>query len=118
MSSSFKIKFALEPGLNGLVIAERKSNNILDFDLFIIPYAKLGPEARVAKNLFMGISVGLIFPFLNERFGAFPFTGVNSYYLLDIGNSFHLEFEAGFHTTFTGGSLPYFLYLTVGISLI
>ena len=117
-SSSFKIKFAFEPGINGLMIAERNSNNILDFDLFIIPYAKLGPEARVVKNLFMGISVGLIFPFLNERFGAYPFAGVNSYYLLDIGNSFHLEFETGFHTTFSGGSLPYFLYLTVGISLI
>ena len=117
-SSSFEIKFALEPGLNGLFIAERKSGSIMDFDLFFVPYAKFGPEARMDQNLLLGVSLGLSFPFNENGIFIAPFAGVNSYYLLDIGNNLHLEFETGFHTTYSPGDLPYFVYITVGISLI
>ena len=117
-SSSFQIKFAFEPGINGLIIAQKDFNNDLTFNLFFVPYAKFGPEARIIKNLYLGVSLGLSIASYESALGILPFAGVNSYYLLDIGSKLHLEFETGFHTTFSPGNLPYLVYLTVGISLL
>ena len=117
-SSSFKIKFAFEPGINGLIIAQRSINNETEYDLFFVPYAKFGPEARIVKNLQLGISLGIIVASYQSTFGLLPFGGVNCYYLLEIKKNLYLEFETGFHTTYSPGDLPYFLYLTVGISLL
>lgn len=118
-SSSFKVKWALEPGLNGLIISQKGNYSGTDFDLYFVPYAKFGPEARIVKNLHIGMSLGMVAAFYQSSFGLVPFGGLNGYYLLEIENNIFIEFETGFHTTFSpGGNLPYLLYLTVGISLI
>lgn len=117
-SSSFKIKFAFEPGVNGLIIAQKTYNNDMSYELYFVPYAKFGPEARIVKNLHLGLSLGLVLASYESEFFPIPFTGANCYYLLEIKKDFYLEFETGFHTIFSPGKLPYFVYLTVGASII
>jgi hypothetical protein len=116
--SSFKIKFAFEPGVNGLIVAQKNANNEMTYDLFLVPYAKFGPEANIVKNLHLGLSLGLVLGSYKSTFFPLPFAGINCFYLLEIKNNLYLEFETGFHTSFSRGTLPYLVYLTVGISII
>ncbi len=117
-SPSFKIKFAFEPGINGLVIAQKKFNNESNFYLYFVPYAKFGPEIKLSKNLFFGSSLGIVLAFYESSFFPLPFFGLNGYYLFELNKKFSIEIESGFHTTFSPNKLPYLVYFTIGLSLI
>jgi len=116
-SSSFKIKLAFEPGINGLIIAEKDFYNELYFNLYFVPYAKFGPEVRLSKNIFLGGSFGLILASYESSFFPLPFAGLNSFYLIELNENLFIELESGFHTTFSPGKLPYLIYITAGLSL-
>jgi hypothetical protein len=116
-SSSVKVGFSFEPGVNGLIIAEKVDNNKLFFDLYFVPYAKFGPEIRLDKNIFLGGSLGLVLVSYESSFFPFPFVGLNSFYLFGLNENLFIELEGGFHTTFSPGRLPYLVYFTAGLSL-
>lgn len=112
-SDLFKIKFAFEPGVNGLIL---KSNIEYEIDLFFIPYAKFGPEIRLSENLFLGVSSGVIV-ITYVKFTPVPFFGLNSFYLIPLSEKFFLEMEGGFHTTFVPEKLPLLFYISAGIAV-
>ena len=116
-SSSAKVGFAFEPGVNGLIIAEKVDNNKLFFDLYFVPYAKFGPEIRLGKNIFLGGSLGLVLVAYESSFFPLPFAGLNGFYLIELNKNLFIELESGFHTTFSPGKLPYLVYITIGLSL-
>jgi hypothetical protein len=87
------------------------------FDLYLLPYAKFGPEIRLSKNIFLGGSLGLVLVSYETSFFPFPFAGLNSFYLIELNKNLFIELEGGFHTTFSPGRLPYLVYFTAGLSL-
>jgi len=115
-SSSLSIEFAFEPGINGLIVSKKIFSGGTDFSLFFIPYAKFGPEMRLGKNIFLGISLGLILASYETSFFPFPFFGVNGFYLVELNESLNIEIESGFHSTFSPEKLPLLFYITAGIS--
>jgi hypothetical protein len=85
-----------------------KSNDQFDFGFaaeagvymgsgFFPFYLKAGPEIVIIKNLIAGINIGYLGIFVYPV----PFYGLNSFYLLELSDSIYLEFESGFHSTFT-----------------
>ena len=114
-SSDFKIKLSFEPGVNGLLIANKDFNNNLNYSFYFLPYAKFGPEMRLRKNLFLSGSVGLALASYESNFAPLPFIGLNGFYLYELNQKFSIELEGGIHTSI---GLPIFLYVTIGISLI
>jgi hypothetical protein len=114
-SDAFKIKFAFEPGVNGLIISNDYAN---DFNLYLTPYAKFGPEIKMGQNLFLGASLGLVLVTFESRFFPLPFLGMNGFYLFELNENFSVELESGFHTTFSPDKLPYLVYISAGISII
>ena len=117
-SSPFKIKLAFEPGINGLIISEKDYNEEQQFSIYFIPYAKFGPEMRLTKNLFLGGSLGFGLASFESAFALFPFFGLNGFYLFDLNDNLSIEFETGFHSTFSSNNVPYLIYFTIGLSLI
>lgn len=116
-SSSFKLKGAYEVGLNALLIADKTPNTRNAFSLYPLPYVKVGPELRLHKNLFLAVSGGLAFIYFASSFGVIPFTGLNGFYLIRLGEKTCLEFESGFHAPLTSlNKLPFLTYFTVGLS--
>ena len=111
-SKPFRVKWTFEIGLN--VATGIEKNN--DYGGIIIPYAKTGPEMSLAKNIFIGGSMGLAAA-VWAYFGVLPFAGVNSYYLLPVNNNLYVEFEFGFHTTFFSYKAPYLFYFSSGIAI-
>lgn len=114
-SSSIKVKFAFEPGLNGLILSKKTLNDGTDFSLYFVPYAKFGPEIRLSKNFFLGASAGLI-AIVYDRFIPLPFFGINNFYLIPLNESLNIEIESGFHSTFSPEKLPLLFYFSAGIS--
>ncbi len=117
-SSSFKIKLAFELGVNGLIVARENFSKGLDHKVHFVPYTKFGPEARIIKNLHLGVSLGLVFASYTTSYNPLPFAGLNCFYLFEVSNHLYLEFETGFHFTFSPGTFPYLVYLTAGISVL
>ncbi len=107
----FKVKWALEAGLNGVFPIEHNFGSGV-----IIPYVKTGPEMSLMKNLFIGGSVGLAAVFYGY-FGVAPYAGINSYYLLPLNRDLFVEFEFGCHSTFVAQNIPYLFYFATGIAI-
>lgn len=107
----FTVEWAFEPGINFLYIDDIDING-----LGIVPYVKAGPEMILSRNLFLGGNIGLGASLTNYFF-IWPFVGVNIYYLIPLDKTLFLEFETGFHTTYTKDYTPYVIYLAVGISI-
>ncbi|HEX7358815.1 MAG TPA: hypothetical protein VF270_13970 [Ignavibacteriaceae bacterium] len=114
-SSNFKVKIAFEPGINGLIIANKDFYNSNNFSFYFLPYAKFGPDIRLDKNIFLAGSVGVALATYETNFAPLPFIGVNGFYLYELNQKFSIELESGVHTSF---GLPLLLYITIGISLI
>ena len=114
-SSKFKVKLAFEPGINGILIADKDFGNQLNYSFYFLPYAKFGPDIRLDKNLFLAGSVGLALASYESNFAPLPFIGLNGFYLYELNQKFSIELESGIHTSI---GLPVFLYVTIGISLI
>lgn len=113
-SSLFKIKFAFEPGVNGLIISHKYVDKV---DLYFTPYAKFGPEIKLSQNLFLGSCLGIVWATYESAFIPLPFFGLNGFYILELNKNFALEFESGFHSTFSQNKLPLLVYFTVGVSI-
>lgn len=115
-SRTFKANFAFEPGVNFLFITEQTGNEIIPF---VVPYAKVSPEIYLGNNILLSLSGGLSFLLLfQSEFYPFPFAGLNCFYLIDFSEKVYLEFECGFHTTFTNGTTaPYLFYFDVGLAI-
>jgi hypothetical protein len=113
-SSQFQIRFAFEPGVNGLILSNVDYGT--DFTLYFVPYAKYGPEMKLGENLFLGGSFGVII-ITYVKFSPVPFFGLNNFYLIPLSEKFNLEIEGGFHTTFSPDKLPLLFYITAGITV-
>ncbi len=109
-TSPFQVKFAFEPGVNFLFEEEEYSK------LGILPYMKFGPEMSLIKNMFIGVSAGLVGSVYYDYFVPLPFWGVNSFYLSPVSEHLNIEFEFGFHSSFFFSEPTYLMYFTVGIS--
>jgi hypothetical protein len=75
-------------------------------------YLKAGPEIVIIKNLIAGINIGYLGIFVYPVL----YYGFNSFYLLELSNSIYLEFESGFHSSFTEKNTPVF-YFNAGFSV-
>ncbi len=75
-------------------------------------YLKAGPEIVIIKNLIAGINIGYLGIFVYPV----PYYGLNSFYLLELSNSIYMEFESGFHSSFTEKNTPVF-YFNAGFSV-
>ena len=110
-TKSFKINWALEPGINFLLIDD---NDIKG--LGVVPYGKVGPEMSLFKNMFIGGNVGIGASLFNYFF-IYPFVGLNAYYLIPLDKNLFIELESGFHTSYVKHSQPYLIYIAGGISI-
>lgn len=106
----FSLGFAAEPGINVVFSPE----NIKD--VFILPYAKVGPEISLFKNMYLGANVGFV-GFLSEgTLGMVtPVYGVNYFYLINITEKSYIELETGFHSPFQAPKSMFF-YVAAGFS--
>lgn len=75
-------------------------------------YAKAGPELEVVKNFILAANVG----YNGILLSPFPFYGINIFYLIDISRNLNIEFESGFHSSFTIETDPLF-YISFGLSI-
>lgn len=114
-SDALTVKFAFEPGVNGLIISNDYSH---DCNLYFTPYAKFGPEIKLGQDLFLGVSLGIVLVTYESSFFPLPFLGMNGFYLIELNNNLSVELESGFHTTFSPENLPFLVYISAGISFI
>lgn len=112
-SKIYKFGFSFEPGINILFLKGSQS-----FSPYFLPYLKIGPEIYLGNNLILGGSFGLLIFLSGEASNlAYPFSGLNLFYLFNLDDEQFIELETGFHTTMTfRNSHPLLFYLSIGLA--
>ncbi len=112
-SRIYKFGFSFEPGMNILFLKGSQS-----YSPYFLPYLKIGPEIYLGNNVILGGSFGLLIFLSSETANlAYPFSGLNLFYLFKLDDEQFIELESGFHTTMTfRNSLPLLFYLNIGLA--